>query len=158
MIAWRICKKKRAATALNGKGSADFPGRWNAKGEPMVYLASTRALAALEVLAHVEDRSLLSDVEWVTIPVEIDDAHVIALKVSPVGWDSVPASDVTVKIGSAWFTAKQSVALRVPSVVIRGEWNYLFNPGHPEAGHVKVGAAEDFKFDPRIASEHFKSK
>ena len=40
---------------MDGEGARRFPGRWNAGGAPMVYLAESLALAALEILVHVED-------------------------------------------------------------------------------------------------------
>ncbi|MBI2497892.1 MAG: RES domain-containing protein, partial [Opitutae bacterium] len=42
-------------------------------------------------------------------------------------------------------------ALRVPSVVVPGEFNYLLNPAHPDFKRVKIGKPEPFSFDPRLA-------
>ncbi len=151
MIAWRICKARRAASALSGKGAADFPGRWNMHGQFVAYLAESRALASLEVLAHVEDRSLLNDVEWVAIPIMFDDALLEELQPIPDGWDTVPSSPTAAKAGSDWYLSGRSAVLRVPSVVVRGEYNYLVNASHPDASEVVAGAATPFSFDPRIA-------
>jgi len=153
MIAWRICKKKRIATALSGKGAADFPGRWNAKGQFVAYLGESRALASLEVLAHAEDRSLLLGVEWAAVPVQFDDALISELSLLPPGWDIVPSSPSATRAGSDWYLARKSALLRVPSVVVRGEFNYVLNATHPGAGKVRAGTAEVFNFDPRIARE-----
>jgi RES domain-containing protein len=54
-------------------------------------------------------------------------------------------------IGDAWFDASQSVALRVPSVVVRGEYNLLLNPEHPDMAQIAIGRPEPFFFDPRLA-------
>jgi RES domain-containing protein len=43
------------------------------------------------------------------------------------------------------------VALRVPSVIVPGEFNYLLNPAHPQFASVKIGKSEPFLFDPRLA-------
>ncbi|MDB6167136.1 MAG: hypothetical protein JWQ83_2276, partial [Lacunisphaera sp.] len=40
--------------------------------------------------------------------------------------------------------------LRVPSVVVPGEFNYLLNPAHPKFAKIKVGKPETFSFDPRL--------
>jgi len=53
MTAWRIVPEQWAATAFDGEGARLHGGRWNSPGKPAVYLADTRALAALEVLVHL---------------------------------------------------------------------------------------------------------
>jgi RES domain-containing protein len=153
MIAWRICKKKRTATALSGKGAAGFPGRWNVKDQFVVYLGESRSLASLEVLAHAEDRALLNTVEWVTIPVEFDDALVTEMSPLPAGWDALPSSAAAAQAGSDWYVARKSAVLRVPSVIVKGEYNYILNAMHPDASKVTTGKAEVFNFDPRITRE-----
>ena len=52
MQAFRIVKRRHAADAFNGEGARIYGGRWNRPGTPVVYAAHTRALAALESLAH----------------------------------------------------------------------------------------------------------
>lgn len=153
MIAWRICKKKRTATALSGKGAADFPGRWNTKGQFVVYLGESRALASLEVLAHAEDRSLLNAVEWVAIPVEFDNALISEMSPLPAGWDTVPFSSTAAQAGGDWYQSGISAVLRVPSVVVKGEFNYIVNATHSDSRKVVAHAAEPFSFDPRVARE-----
>jgi RES domain-containing protein len=36
--AWRIVKRRWAATAFDGEGARRFGGRWNAPGRPVVYV------------------------------------------------------------------------------------------------------------------------
>jgi len=150
MIAWRICKAKREATALSGEGAAKYPGRWNSAGRRVVYLGESRSLAALEALVHTEDLSLLSAISWIVIPVEFDDALVSEPGILPADWRSVPPVNATRQLGDTWIDGQLSVALRVPSVVTKGEFNYLLNPGHRDFVRVKMGAPEPFHFDKRI--------
>ena len=52
--------------------------------------------------------------------------------------------------GDEWMAAGQYPVLAVPSAVILGEWNYLFNPTHPEfEGFAKFGP-EPFLYDDRL--------
>jgi len=53
MRVWRICRKPYVYTALDGIGGMYTSGRWHSKGNPIVYTASSAALAALEVLVHL---------------------------------------------------------------------------------------------------------
>ena len=114
----------------------------------MVYLAETRALAALEIIVHV-DRMLLS-VPYVVIPVQFDDALLQKHTELPDAWDSPMITELTRLIGDDWVKSQSSVLLRVPSIVVAGEWNYLFNPAHPDAGDVRIGSPEPFRFDARL--------
>ena len=42
----RLVLSKYAESAFDGQGARLFGGRWNSKGTPMVYAASSLALAA----------------------------------------------------------------------------------------------------------------
>ena len=75
----------------------------------------------------------------------------VDLKALREGWDSQPETRASTDIGDVWFDARESVALRVPSVVVRGEFNLLFNPEHPDVDRVTIGKPEPFLFDPRLA-------
>jgi RES domain-containing protein len=84
--------------------------------------------------------------------VEFDSKDVASLKISdlPTGWDEYPCPDSTRKLGSDWIKSGDKPVLKVPSVVIPMESNYLLNPGHPHFGRVKIGKAKEFRFDPRL--------
>ncbi len=47
--AYRLVAPKWAASALSGEGARLYGGRWNSPGRAMVYLSTSRALAALEL-------------------------------------------------------------------------------------------------------------
>ena len=49
----------------------------------------------------------------------------------------------------AWLREEAFLALRVPSAVISGEFNYLLNPSHPLFKFVTVQSVEPFSFDRR---------
>ena len=59
---WRITRSKYAekAEAFSGKGAAEYPGRWNKAGVPVVYTCSSIALCALEILVHTRSRAALN--------------------------------------------------------------------------------------------------
>jgi RES domain-containing protein len=64
---WRIVTHRFAASAFSGEGARLFGGRWNRKGESVVYTAQSRSLAFLEML--VQDEPLRAN--YVLIPAEI---------------------------------------------------------------------------------------
>ncbi len=148
MRVFRLCKARWAASAFSGEGAARYPGRWHFAGTPVVYTAASRALAALEILVHLEIRQ--APPSFVMIPVQVPDDLVTVLEAPPPGWNVLPAGDVSRQIGTAWVRSRRSVGLRVPSVVLSGEHNVLLNPAHPDYGRVDVGEPEPFAFDPRL--------
>jgi RES domain-containing protein len=148
---FRIVKRKESATAFDGEGARAYPGRWNGRGVPMVYASETRALAALEMLVHLEAEDLLASY-YVLIPADVPDDLILSVADPlPPDWNAHPASASTRAIGDDWVTAGGSAVLAVPSAVIPAERNYLINPLHPDFPRITVGPAEPFDFDPRLA-------
>ena len=119
----------------------------------MVYTGEHPATAALEILVHVKRAQLLRD-HYSMVAAEVPDALVRSLDLGalPEGWDAPEEITASTGIGDAWFDQRVSVALTVPSVVIRGQFNVLLNPLHPDWPQVTVYEAEPFVFDPRLAS------
>jgi len=62
MVCWRIAKLKYAQSIddmMSGEGAYLFGGRWNSRGTRMVYLGSSIAQAAYEILVHTNRSSLI---------------------------------------------------------------------------------------------------
>jgi RES domain-containing protein len=76
--AWRITRSKYAdkMEAFSGKGAAEYPGRWNKAGVPIVYTCSSIALCALEILVHTRSRKAISG-RFVLFEVEIPSTSII---------------------------------------------------------------------------------
>lgn len=151
ILAWRLCARHREPWAFTGEGAARRGGRWNSPGVRLIYCAESRSLAALEVLVHAAETGMLSAVEWVCIPVVIPSELIELPTRFPDSWRQYPHGPMTQEFGAAWVREKRSAALRVPSAVVPGEFNYLLNPAHPGFAHAKIGNAERFTFDPRLA-------
>ena len=149
-VIWRLSPQQHVREAYTGEGAAMFGGRWNFKDIPLVYCAESRSLAALEVLANIRDPKIHFALPWVAIPAEIAQDLIEKPEKLPVNWQANPYPLDTQRFGVDWVQARRSVALRVPSAVIPGEFNYLLNPAHPQFARVKVGKPEPFAFDPRL--------
>jgi len=147
---WRICKRQLLRNAFSGEAAAATGGRWNAPGTPIVYTAATQSLAALEILVHTADPNDLVDLDYVVIPVELDGHLILDPPKLPKNWRTYPAPPSTMKLGNLWAASKASVALRVPSVIIPAESNYLLNPAHPHFQKLPIGKPHSFKFDNRL--------
>ena len=151
MRAYRIVKKRHMLTAFIGEGARAYGGRWNFPGIPMVYAAHTRALAALESLAHFggAERRL----QFVTFEVEIPDRFAIHLEAAelPRDWRSEEPHPSTQALGSDWQRGGRSAALVVPSVLVPQEYCVLLNPEHPDIDRIMVAYPEPFTFDSRLS-------
>lgn len=151
MRVWRLCRQPFAATALEGVGGLYASGRWHRRGRPIVYTASSAALAALEVLVHVDPLDAPDDLRLLTIELP-DDFGVERVDAAdlPAHWTAVPAPDELAALGSDWLMSRRSAALSVPSAVIPIERNLLLNPRHPDIARVRVVDDAPFTFDPRL--------
>ena len=141
---------KHAEKAFTGEGAYLAGGRWNSKGNRMVYTASTLSLAALEILVHAEFPEIR--LEYVSIPVEIGKEYIQKLPEArwPRDWQSEPAPLSARKLGDDWLLSGHSAVLEVPSKIIPAEKNYLINPLHPDFGKLWIGKKNKFSFDSRL--------
>jgi RES domain-containing protein len=153
MQAFRIVKKRHVLTAFSGDGARAYGGRWNRPGMPMVYAAQSRALAALEALAHYGGAE--RRIEFVTFEIEVADRVVMRLDPSdlPPDWRAEEPSASTQEVGSAWQQRGDSVALLIPSVLIPQESCLLLNPEHRDTRRVMIGYPEPFELDRRLQGE-----
>ena len=151
MRAFRIVKKRHALTAFSGDGARTYGGRWNLPGTPRVYAAQTRALAALESLAHFGGAE--RRMEFVTFEIEIPDKLALRLEAAglPGDWRSAEPTAATQALGSEWQRARRSVGLMVPSVLVPHEFCVLLNPEHPDTDKIMISYPEPFSFDSRLA-------
>lgn len=117
----------------------------------MVYASSTRALAALECIVHVDLAIAPADLRTVTldVPDALSSEEIGAADLPP-GWERFPAPTALAEIGSAWIAELRSAVLFVPSAVVAEERNILLNPLHPEFTQVRVLEIRALKLDPRI--------
>lgn len=136
---YRIVAPRWASSAFTGEGARKYGGRWNSPGRPAVYLAGSRALAALEMLVHLTTPGSRSK------PYLIFEASIPRSEIREADDARAPRG-----VGDEWLQTSRSLILRVPSVLIPQECNYVLNPEHPAASRIRVGKPVDFHFDPRL--------
>ena len=150
MQAFRIAKTKYVHD-LSGTGAMLNGGRWNQKNIPMLYVAENRALATVEYLVHLPLSLMPRNLSMACFEMP-DDATVEQVLIAklPKNWRDYPAPGKLAELGSAWALSKRSLLLRVPSVVVEGEFNLLINPGNPEITRVTISQIERYSFDKRL--------
>lgn len=147
---WRICRRRYAAEAATGDGARLYGGRLNSRGVRVVYASTSLALAAVETFVNLEPN--LRPADLVAIEGEIPDGIEISRldpEALPMEWYESRDESLH-RYGHEWIRAGRSAALLVPSAAIRGEWNVLLNPGHPDFVNIKFHDPKPFEFDVRM--------
>ena len=150
MRVYRIAKSQYVRD-LSGMGARLYGGRWNQRGIGVVYTAESRALATVEYLVHVPLSLIPRDLSMATlqIPHEIIP-KTLSTATLPANWRDYPAPSVLADLGTQWALSRETLLLRVPSVVVEREWNVLINPLHPDMPHVMITQVEAYQFDTRL--------
>ena len=147
---WRICRRRFAAEAATGEGARLGGGRWNSRGVRVVYPSTSLALAAVETFVNLAPN--LQPKDFVSIEGEISEELEIRrldTKELPARWYKTRDESLR-RFGDEWIRAGETVALLVPSAAIRGEWNVLLNPAHPDFGKISFQTRRPFEFDVRM--------
>jgi RES domain-containing protein len=85
------------------------------------------------------------------IHVRREDIHAEPGVQAPENWRQPPATRSTREAGTRWVAESRSAVLRVPSIVVDGEFNYLLNPRHTDFTRLEIGEPLAFSFDPRLS-------
>jgi RES domain-containing protein len=151
MLIWRICKRRHVASVFSGIGAERHGGRWNHKGDRMVYTSSSLSLASLELFVHLEPGYVPHDL-W-SMVASVPDAvsfEELTMADLPGNWRDYPTPIALQDVGSKWLREKRSLLLIVPSAVNPEEKNVLVNPHHGQAVMISEKAPKPFHFDPRM--------
>ena len=147
MIVYRLSKAQYAQD-LSGKGAELVGGRWNSRGNAMLYTSQSIALCVTEIAVHVPLGILPKDYQLIHI--EIPDEDLLEMKRLPKDWQSFPHSNSTQMIGDKFRKEHKHLVFKVPSAAVQGEFNFLINPRHKNFNQIKIVKIEDFNFDERL--------
>ncbi len=151
IISWRIVSADWAHAAFTGEGGLTHSSRWNKKGTRIIYTASSLSLATLEILVNVPTR-LIATKRYLAIAASFNEKLVqrVRTKDLPPNWSEYPATFKTKELGTLWIEEGKSAVFAVPSSLIPGEINFLFNPSHPDFCEIAIGKPENYRFDERL--------
>ena len=151
MKVYRLSKIKYA-NELSGYGASRYnTNRWNSQGTFMIYTATSRALATAEVFVHLSKSNLPDSMAMVVI--EIPAAvkpQTLPMSHLPETWDSWPPADATRQLGDKFIHEMKSCVLKVPSAAVKGDFNYLINPYHPDFKKLKIKSVEPYAINERF--------
>jgi|SRR6185312_5011172 len=150
MIVYRLIKEKYKSD-LSGKGAEKAGARWNSKGHAMLYTSESRSLCTAEIAVHTPLGNIPLNYFLITIGIP-DSIDVFQLKMTelPKDWNAIPHSNSTQLIGDKFLDQEKHLVMKVPSVVVSGDFNYLINPRHIFFPKIKILKIEPFQFDERL--------
>lgn len=131
----------------SGDGSRRYPGRWNERGQALIYASEHYSTALLETLARTGE--MPPNQHYVQIDIPAGVRYEVVTKDALSGWCDVDAA-VARSFGSTWYEQQRSALLIVPSVVARVEHNVLIHPDHDDAGSISVGLETPVYWDSRL--------
>lgn len=148
MIVYRL-GRAQYSTDLVGEGARRFGGRWNNIGTQCLYTSASRALAVLEytVNVNIDDIPRVLSFTIIEIPDIIQELKISEL---PEDWNQSPAPSSTKNYGSELLIKADAPIIKIPSIIIPQEFNYILNPIHVESKNFKILDLEDFIYDIRI--------
>ena len=150
---WRIAADTPCYTAddLSGMGAKLTGGRWNSKGVPVVYCATSIALATLETVHCLRSGSLPFNrcLVRIAVPEPAWQARQL-LDPPPGGWDAIAAGVSASRAGDRWSAAGKTALLAVPSVLVPDECNVQLNPRHRDAASIPASTVRRWHYDPRF--------
>ena len=152
MELYRITKEKYSED-ISGRGAELYGGRWNSIGIPALYTSENRALGALELLVHTPKG--IMPPKYILVTLEIPEylvAKITQIDVQKLKfkWDSLRESDKSQELGRKYFIEKGAFGIRVPSTIIKSEFNIVLNPRHEDYKVVKIIKKERFLLDKRL--------
>lgn len=155
MRVWRIGVDAPGygADDISGTGARLTGGRWNPAGVPMLYCSDTPSLACLETLVHLGATGLPFNRYLVAIDIPDDvwrRRQVMESATLAIGWDAVPAGQVSIGIGGEWVKGGVSAVLLVPSSIVPEDRVILINPLHRDAAGITARKVRKWVYDPRL--------
>jgi RES domain-containing protein len=149
MVVYRIGKTKHSAD-LTGEGARLNGGRWNHILTPCVYTSQSRALAILEYTVNVNIDDIPRTLSITTIEIPEDTIKNLMPADLPGDWMQIPSPSSTKDFGTGLLKSIITPVIRIPSIIVPQEFNYLLNPLHPDSKQFKILSVEDFIYDVRI--------
>ena len=151
MLVFRIVRGRFASEALKGDGARRDGGRWNSRGNAVVYAATSRSLAVLETLVHVDPDTAPNDLVLLTVNVpDTVSVETVTTEQLPTDWRRIPAPEALADFGDQWVREGRSGLLRVPSAILPAEQCVLINPSHEDSAGISMAEQEPLILDPRL--------
>ena len=152
---YRIQTNTHRDTILDGIGAQLRGGRWNARGRPMVYAATTPELCFLEYMVHLDGTPLADLPPLILCELLIPDNSILFLEADqlPCGWNDPYVTPTGLPpFADSTFTKHNTLCIGVPSAVVplSPSRNILLDPLHRLRAQCRIERILPYPIDPRL--------
>jgi len=137
-------------TDLTGQGAFLYGGRWNSKGQYAVYAAEHISLAVLEIVVNYDRTQTPLLPSFHLVEIQVPDLSIIEIEQSFLKKKWGADMEYSQYIGDQFLQSKSDLVLKVPSVVIPEESNFLLNPIHPDFKKIRIENTREYDLDNRL--------
>ncbi|MFN3445491.1 MAG: RES family NAD+ phosphorylase, partial [Bacteroidia bacterium] len=109
------------------------------------------SLALLEVAAHVQLTHMPQDFYMIEIEIPDSAIQIVSEHQLPYKWMENPHNSLTQSFGDAFVKSNKALAMRVPSAIVKQEFNLLINPNHKDSYYIEIINSHPFVIDNRLA-------
>jgi RES domain-containing protein len=138
------------ARSLTGEGAKLHGGRWNKIGTPCIYTSETISLSVLEYSANVRLDEMPASLSITVYQLPDNSWKMIEKNKLPRNWQEIPAPEETKNFGSNLLQDASVLAIKIPSVIIPSEFNFILNPLATNFQTIKIIDVFSFALDKRI--------
>lgn len=149
MIVYRIARREYI-NDITDTGAKLYGGRWNEKGTPALYCSENVSLAILEILVHFDGLTVPLHLSLLTIEIPDNDITVLSKATYAKLTKGGDSEAKFKKEGMKWIQSKDSLALKVPSLITQYESNVIINTRHSNFNKIKKHHIEDLALDERL--------
>lgn len=138
------------AHLLNGEGAKLHGGRWNKIGVPCLYTSESKALCVLEYAANVSLDEIPSSLSITVYELPDKSWKEVHSDQLPENWHKVPIPEENKIFGTELLQNLNVLAIRLPSVIILSEYNFILNPFAKSFEAIKIVEVHSFTMDKRV--------
>ncbi|MBS1747001.1 MAG: RES domain-containing protein [Bacteroidetes bacterium] len=149
MVVYRVGRKK-FSKELKGEGARLHGGRWNHILFPCIYTSESRALAVLDYTVNISIEDIPQSLCITAIEIPDTGIHELNVADFPRNWKKSPAPASTKDLGSQLLKTAIAPIIKIPSIIIPQEFNYILNPKSTGSKDFKIINVDDFVYDARI--------
>lgn len=135
---------------FSGEGSYLYGGRWNSRGNRVLYAASHISLTILEIIVNFDRKMIRQFPQYHLLTFDVDASKIISLSHESLKSTWQQDMEFTRLIGDEFLKSKKEMIMAVPSAVIPEESNFLINVHHPDFHFMNVSESKVYPLDERM--------